>query len=516
MKIFNKKILGAVFLGATIVAANTGCAKISDFNGQNTRTDASAIPLTSGLITSAGSTLASNTMSSTFAGLRASLYAQQISEEQYTEQSTYANPQLDFGGFYAGALEDIQKVINLNTDPATKGTISVISSGSNGNQLGVAKIMKAYRLWTITDRWGDVPVSAALQGAGNLNPSYDKQSEIYPALLTMLKTAMTDFDGGATVKGDLFYSGDAVKWKKLANSLRMLIALRMSKVYPNPSGVAAVEFAAAANDANGSILTNADNFTAKFTGANAVSTNVWYSALNGRKDYDLSLTLADILNNLSDPRRGAYGLPGNPMPYGLTRDLAVAYAGSVNGNISRPFNDKGITTPVVIVPAAYVLLAQAEAAQRGWWTPTVGTAQTLYEAGVAASFAQWGSGSATAYLAGAANFLAGTGGGTNVGFLAAYPSIVGASATTTTSLQRIQLQKYLACFGDGIQAWCEWRRTGVPNLKATAYATNSPKEIPRRFTYGVNEYATNIASVTAAAALLTGGDVMNARMWWDQ
>lgn len=492
-----------------------GCAKVNDFGTQNTRTDASAIPLPSGLITSAQSQYG-GLMTGLASGLRASLYAQQMSEEQYTEQSTYANPQLDFGGAYSGPLMDLQKVINLNTDPATRSTVAVLSSGSNGNQLGVAKILKVFWLWTTTDRWGDIPYSEALQGAQNLTPKYDKQSDIYPAMLNDLRSAIADFDGGATVKGDIFYSGNAGKWKKLANSLRMLIALRMSKVYPNAGEFAATEFVAAATDPAGAIVSNDDNLVATYTGASTIATNVWYNTLNGRQDYDLTLTLTDILTNMSDPRKAAFGTPGAGMPYGLTRDLAIAYAASVGGTLSRPFAVKNPTTPVVILPAAYVLLAQAEAIELGWWTTAPASSKTLYEAGVTASFDQWGVPGAATYLNGPANFNTGAGGGNNIGFLAAFPSIVGADAQTTTPIKRIQLQRYLASFGDGIQAWCEWRRTGVPNLKATAYATNNPAAIPRRYTYGVNEYATNTKSVAEASARLTGGDVMSARMWWDK
>jgi hypothetical protein len=509
----NKNIFAIGLLAMTMLIS---CSKLSDFGDLNTRKDASSVPLTSGLITSAESSVA-GIMSGLTSGLRASMYAQLVAEEQYTEQSTYANPQLDFGGIYTGPLMDLQVVINLNTDAATKSAVTVISSGSNGNQIGIAKILKSYILWTVTDRWGDVPYSKALLGAANLSPSYDKQEDIYKSLLNDLKSGIASFDGGAVVKGDYFYPGttQAAKWKKLANSLRMLISLRMSKVYPAPGGFAATEFAAAANDAAGAIVTNADNFTAVFDGASAASSNVWFNALTGRKDYDISLTTHDILNNLSDARRPKFSTAGSAMPYGLTRDRAIAFGASVNGNIARPFETKANTTPIPIVPAAYVLLAQAEAVQRGWWTST-STAQALYEAGVQASFTQWGAGSATSYLSGPANFVSSTGAGANIGFLAAHPSIVGADAITPTALTRIQLQRFIASYGDGIQAWSEWRRTGIPNLKPTAYATNTPKEIPRRFTYGVSEYSTNTPNANAAAAAITGGDVMNSRVWWDK
>lgn len=512
MKYNYKKTILAVVTGLVLTGLNTGCSKIDDFGSTNTRSDASTIPLTKSLITSAESQIG-GIMTSLAGGLRASLYAQHFAEEQYTEQSTYATPQLDYGTSYSGPLMDLQTIINLNTDAATKGSVAVTSGGSNGNQLAVAKILKAYWIWTLTDRWGDVPASEALKGAGNFSPAYDTQEAIYKSLFATLTEAIGNFDGGNAVVGDFIYSGNQGKWKKLANSLRMLMAINLSKKYPSASDWAANEFKAAFNDANGAITSNTDNFTAKYDGASAIATNVWYNTLNGRKDYDLSLTLADILTNMGDPRRNAFGTTGNPMPYGLTRDLAVAYTNSVSGNISRPFATKNTNTPVVIVPAAYTLLAQAEAVELGW---IGGSGKTYYDAAVTASFAQWGAGSAATYLAGAADYNTGVGGGTNIGFKAGYTSIVGADAKTTTPLQRIYLQKYLASFGDGIQAWSIWRRTGVPNLVPTAFATNTPKAIPIRYTYGINEYATNTANVSAAAGKLSGGDIMSAKFWWLQ
>lgn len=509
---FFKLPLVAVFAGALLLG-NTGCNKIDDFGNTNIRSDASFIPLTSNLLTSAESGLTAAQQTSTLGGLRGELYAQQMAETQYTDVSLYGSPALDFGGTYVGPLMDLQTIININTDPATKGAVTNL--GSNGNQIGVAMILRSFYFWSLTDRWGDIPYTEALQGAANLFPSYDKQEDIYKYLLRDLKAGIASFDGGLAVSGDIFYAGNAAKWKKLANSLRMQIALRMSKVYPNAGQLAATEFADAANDVNGAITTNADNLVQVYSGATALTTNTWYNTLNGRTDYAFSKTFSDILDNMADGRKAIYATPGPAFPYGLQRLDAVAFDQATAGTCARPLAVRNTNTSIVIQPAAYTLLAQAEAVQRGWLTIPGQTAQTLYEAGVAASFAQWGAGSATAYLAGAANFLTGAGGGSNIG-ANAYNSIVGADAVTTTPLQRIQLQRYIASYADGIQAWSEWRRTGVPNLKPTAYATNNPKEIPRRLMYGSNEYGANPVKVAEAASRYTGGDVMNARMWWDK
>lgn len=507
---FIKSIISVSF-GCALIMGNTGCKKLSDFGDINTRTDAASVPVTSYLLSNVEANMG-NLMT---AGINPSLYAQQFVETQYTDQSLYSIPQINFGPTYTGILEDVQSIINLNTDPATRGSLGVTTSGSNGNQLGIARILRAYIYWTVTDRWGDVPYNEALQGSKFLTPKYDKQEDIYKDLLKELKESINNFDGGNIAKGDIFYAGSASKWKKLANSLRMMISLRLSKQFPDPGQYAALEFQAAVSDPAGSIIVNADNLTLTFDGLTALTSNPWNPILANRKDYAFSLTFNDILTNLSDGRRAVFATSGPSFPYGLERSKAVLFDNSVGTNPSRPFAVKTPTTPVVIVPAAYVLLAMAEAVQRGWVTVPGNTAQALYESGVTASFSQWGASGAATYLAGAANFTTGAGGGSNIG-TNSYGSIVGSDALTPTSISRIHLQRYIASFGDGIQAWSSWRRSGVPNLKPTTFATNTPKEIPRRYTYGSGEYANNPANVGAAAARLTGGDIASARIYWDK
>ena len=505
-----KAILSITF-GCVLIMGNSGCKKLSDFGDINTRTDAATVPVTSYLLTNVQSQMGGFMT----AGINPSLYTQMFVETQYTDVSLYQIPQVNFGGIYSGPLQDLQTIIDLNMDGATKGTPAVSTSGSNGNQLAIARILKAYIFWIVTDRWGDVPYSEALKGAKFLTPKYDKQEDIYKDLLKELKESITNFDGGNNAKGDIFYSGNPAKWKKVANTLRMLISLRMSKQFPDPGQFAATEFAAAALDPNGSIITNADNLTQTYDGATAATTNPWFNTLNGRKDYAFSLTFGNILTNLGDNRRASFATPGPAFPYGLIRNDAVTFDNSVGTNPARPFAVKTQTTAVLIIPAAYTLLAMAEAAQRGWVTIPGQSAQNLYEAGVTASFDQWGASGAAAYLAGAANFNSGAGGGSGIG-TNSFGSIVGSDALTPTQLSRIQLQRYIASYGDGIQAWSEWRRTGVPNLKPSVFGSNTPKEIPRRLTYGLGEYANNPASVAAAAARYAGGDIASARVWWDK
>lgn len=505
----------------------TGCNKLENFGSIDTNPYGSTQPVPSALLTNAqygvGGTVGT-------AG-RGTLYSQQISESQYTDASIFSEPKLDFGGSYSGVLMDLQKIINLNTDDATKGAAA--SFGSNNSQIAIAKILQTFVYWNLTDRYGDIPYSQALLGAGNLTPAYDKQSDIYPKLLTTLKDAITMLNGAVPVKGDKFYSGNEAQWKKLANTLRMLIALRMTKV---DATAAQAGFTAAFNDANGYIAANADNLVLPYPGDGTYN-NPWFGLYDGRTDYGLSKTIGDILNNMSDKRRDSYGTAGPLLPYGLTRDQAVAWTNAGNSGYSRVLAESFRTksSPVVIISAATSLLAVAEGYERGWIAGGSAAAKTAYDAGVTQSFLQWGrtAAEANAVLTGAGSYTSGAGGGTGVGLWSTsaspYNSVPGQSAATTTGLQRIALQRYLAAFPDGTMAWSEWRRqcatgtpspataaAGIPSLVSTIYAANSGVGIPRRYVYGPTEYSTNNAAVAAAVARLTGGDVMQARIWWDK
>ncbi len=511
-------------LAAGLVLVGTGCKKLQDFGDTNTNPLGTTQPITAALLTNAQVGLGGVVAGTGTGGVRGGLYVQYFAETQYTDASLYQEPQLEFGAFYNTSMMDLQQIIVRNSDPATAGAAS--ASGSNQSQIAIARILKAYYFWNLTDKWGDIPYFQALQGTAILEPAYDRQEDIYKDILEELAEAIAQFDGGATVRGDVMYAGNEAKWKKLANSMRMQMAMRLSKVYPNAGDYAATQFALAVNDPNGYISTNADNFTIPWPGG-AAYRHPWYDIYDGRSDYALSKTLADILAGLNDNRRSAFGAAGTPFPYGLTRADATgssapaptAYA-KVLGNTYRAEN-----APFVVLNAASTLLAHAEAVQRGWVS---GDAKALYDAAISASFDQWGVSGAATVINGAGNYNSGAGGGNNIGSNS-FNSVTGQHAITTNPIERIFLQRYLAHYPDGNQGWAEWRRScapgepnprtepaGMPHLAPTAYATNSGQGIPRRYVYGTNEYSTNPTNVNAAVDLLPGGDVMFERVWWDR
>lgn len=468
-------------LGLTGLISLGGCDKIKDFGDTNRNPAATTEPILSALLTNAEASIGGYA-----AQTRGGLYAQLFSETQYTDASLYSLPQLDFGGEYSGVLYDLQNIININ---------------SSNNMTQVARILKSYIFWTITDRWGDVPYSEALKG-GRTAPKYDTQETIYKGIIAELTSAVGSFDNTSVIQGDVINNGNVAKWKKVANSIRMLASLRLSKRYPGPTDYAATQFKAALADAAGHIATNADNWVINWPGG-AAFRNPWYNTYDGRKDFAESKTMTDMLASMSDARAQVFGganeTPGNAtpstlgFPYGVKRATAEAFS-AANPTWARILRGdyREQNDPQVVISAASVLLARAEAADRGWTTENT---SDLYKAGITASFEQWG------LPAPPATYFTGT----NVALGAA-----------GTNLKQIATQQWIAYYPDGLQAWSNWRRTGFPVLTPAPDAVNATKQIPRRYTYSPNQYSSNGTNLQEAVSRLPGGDTQDARVWWDQ
>ena len=485
MKTKINKYFLMVSLG-TALLTTSGCFKhLGDYGTTNNNPNATTAPITSALLTNALNGL--NTGVWDQGGFRTTngIYAQFFAETQYTDISRYARTTTNFDGFYSGVIYDLQNIINYNADPATASAAA--SFGSNKNQIAIARILKAFYFWQITDTWGDIPYTQALKGKGDI--AYDTQDIIYKDLLKELKEAASQFDAGLTVQGDILYSGNTAKWKKFANSIRLLIALRMSKA---DAATGKAEFVSALTDAGGIIDAAADN--AALTPPGGIYQNTFYNyyVVVQRKDYAVAKTVTDALSAVSDERINAFGSSNVGFPFGLTRADAVTFA-NANVNYARilePTRRKE-TSSTILIAAEEVKLARAEAAALGWTTEN---AVTLYADGIQTSWTRWGVYDATKF----ATYMA-------------QPAI----ALGTNTIAKIALQEWLAFYPDGTQGFASWRRTGVPALAPAPGLT----AIPRRTSYGSNEPQLNPTNYTAAAARYTdatGPDSQFGKVWWDK
>lgn len=415
------------------------------------------------------------------------LWTQYIAQITYNLSSRYNWANFDFNFWYADALINLEKVIQMNTDEATRERARI--SGSNNNQIAVARILKSFYFHFLTDRWGPLPYSEALKGRADFKPAYDSQEDIYRGIFKELREAVDQIDEGPPVQGDFMLNGNMDMWRKFANSIRMIAALRLSKVAPD---LARTEFVDAMNA--GGLTSVEENISYPFL-ADANNENPWYTRFRTQQLEGLSNTLVDKLLQLNDPRLHSYGDPSvlsgehHGMPYGIdnpTEDPA---------DISWPHSQyvRGQDTPLPLVTYAQLLFGMAEAAQLGW---IGGDAAEYYYEGIKASLKQWFVNDPEVYQ----RYIA-------------QPAVAWNSADP---LPLIGEQKWIALFPQGYESWAEWRRTGYPHLDPAPAALNTSGQIPRRQAYPITERDLNNENWQHAVDTWLGGeDGLDSRLWWD-
>lgn len=413
-------------------------------------------------------------------------YVQQVTQKQYTESSRYQTINFSFNGTYSGALANLQEIINLNTDPETAP--NQLQSGPNDQQIAVAKVLQAYYYWITTDAWGPIPYSQALQGRANFKPAYDTQEAVYTGLFSSLTDAANALDAAETIGGDVLYDGDLEKWKKWANSMRMIMAMRISAVNP---GKAQTEFTAAMNA--GAFASNDDN--AVYTHLDDQNNdNDWEDRFETRRDWAIAEPLANYLLEHNDPRVNMYADPALAtgtvvgMPYGLTN------AGDVAQNDVSFYGSqlRQQTTPTFVTTYAEVLFTMAEAASKGWIN---GDAAQMYNDAIKASWEQWGVFDQASYDA--------------------YITQGDVNWTSDDAIKLIAMQKWVHLYSNGFQAWASWRRMGYPILTPAPEPLNDSGKIPVRYGYPTTERDLNGSNWQAAVEMLGGEDNNEVRVWWD-
>jgi hypothetical protein len=429
-----------------------------------------------------------------------SLWAQQIGMDRFTDEDRYSmrpgNIDSWWSGFYSGGLEDFATILQ-QADPTTAPEL-----------VAPALVMKSFTFGIMTDIWGDIPYSEANQGATAFTPKYDTQQAVYTGLFADLTTAndLLGSGGGESYgSADLIYDGDATKWQKFANSLRLRYALRLTKVDP-----ATAQAQATAAITAGVFTSNDDNALLRWPGDGTNDSPI-YNTFRTRDDQHMSKTLVDTLKHLYisidgatndttfDPRLAVYAdpvvskLPDDTVyegtPNGLKDADAIAIGLSNTSRIGTAYRQRD--TPSILMTYAEVLFDEAEAAARGW---TAGDPAALYNAGIRASMQYNGIDDAVTDL---------------------YIASPRVAYNPATGLAQIALQKWIALFGEGSEAYAEYRRTGVPNLQPGPAVITSPKIVARRLTYSLAEQSFNNANLQAAIDA-QGGASLNDRVWWDK
>uniref|UniRef100_UPI0023F48C61 SusD/RagB family nutrient-binding outer membrane lipoprotein n=1 Tax=Hallella bergensis TaxID=242750 RepID=UPI0023F48C61 len=149
------------------------------------------------------------------------LLAHQIGKTNYNEiaQYSFGTAEYLWNSLY-------QNLVNIDD------MINMAKKQEQPSAEAIGYILKAFCSSQLTDHWGNVPYSEAMQGSKNVYPKYDEQQDIYTGEEGIIRLLQRADDLLATSKdqlpSDIIYEGNRMKWRKLANSLRLRYLIRIS------------------------------------------------------------------------------------------------------------------------------------------------------------------------------------------------------------------------------------------------------------------------------------------------
>lgn len=470
----------------------------------------------------------------------------------YTYNPGYTDAAWDWLASYFGDLDNYKKLTAEGGD------------FENRYAYAVGQIISGLYYQKYSDIFGQIPYTEV----GNvdiLSPKFDDQATIYQGIISELNAAMATI-GDATATGvgiedlganDIYCGGDLQQWKRLANTLKLRMALRAHGASGASFAETAITEALSAPLLETDVLMQKDNIISQW--ASAAYGDVWHNFGAG-SNWKVSKPLVDYLQNHNDPRLAAYAQPINggevtwerpaeaDNPDGfehfdkrvdfivdvleqsganptVTREgdkvtvsvEAGAYVGQpvrLNGFIKQYVQDEFFSNPgeeivrakggekipsEIVFTSAESYFLQAEAAVKGLGS---GDAQALYEMGISQSMRMWGvsDGQIATYLDNA--------------------TIADLSGTTDEQLEKIAVQRWIASYTDGFEAWAVVRDMGYPSELSAGVSDPdifAPGDIngayPMRMQYG-NAVKSENGDNYQAAVSAQGPDKQDVALWW--
>ncbi|MEQ6166600.1 MULTISPECIES: SusD/RagB family nutrient-binding outer membrane lipoprotein [unclassified Ekhidna] len=348
---------------------------------------------------------------------------------------------------------------------------------NSNHTLGMAQIMIAHGIGSLTDCFGDVPYTDAFGALdGNFQPGYDTQESIYATIQDLLDSGIALLEGPAGSgpalgNEDLIYGGDTDSWVAAAYSLKAKYYLRLSKRSATAYSDAETALANAISSSGG-------DFQLSFGTAPNESNPAYQFSRDRGGNIEIDDYFFGLLNGLNDPRRGALLVEDETTPSGYTITL----------NSQTYYTT--IDAPVVMTSYAEMKFIEAEIELME--NADIPAAEAALAEAIAASVTKIAGSNDAAYVA------------TN--------SALAGLADDAERLEQIITQKYIAMYSNGLEPWTDYRRTGYPDLTPVANGNNSFNlngEIPRRLSYPDTEIQLNNANVP-----IKDGNLQTP-LWWD-
>lgn len=434
------------------------------------------------------------------------------------------------------------------------------SNPVHNNVVQMARIWKAYAMLRLTNCMGDVPYSEAANDIDQ--PKYDTQKDIYYTIFEELKDAVSKLDESAANNVgsyDLIYGGDATKWKKFANSIRLRMAVRISDVdaaKAKTEAAAAISADVFSSDADAAFLTQGeDKFaqnpiyyhkgssvlhmsTAYKRLVEGIGGQAWPTAADREANKNITEVILTAKNApaVVDPRAPIHFEPAGIIESPATPSMNGNWDGTDPGHVASgvgaamdngqfvsdfskigPWYYETIDRKYPLFKYSELCFLKAIAIQLGL---TSGDAKTEYEAGVRSSMTELGVPESKI-----ANYLASTS-PNYYGTTAKYDDVTG---TNNTPMDKILTQKYIAQFQEcSFETWADHRQFHKPtlmpfanvsssvfNMNPSDQANNTPNAYIKRIYYPSSEYTVNEANVKEAEKRMGGSNSIQNNLWWD-
>ncbi|MDL2214928.1 SusD/RagB family nutrient-binding outer membrane lipoprotein [Dysgonomonas sp. OttesenSCG-928-M03] len=398
------------------------------------------------------------------------------------------------------------------------------------NSEAIARIWRVYMLSTFSDFFGPVPFS---EDPTEENPDYMSVEDLHTIFFKDLEHSVDLFVPGPTMvtSEDFIFGGNILKWQKFANTLRFMLAIKISEVDQTK---AIAEMKKSLSHPAGLISNPDDDVLGRWY--DSWQNGPAYGGLTWNK-YPMTSTMEKMITGIGgiqytgtatgikpshvDPRGQLWYDPSNQGSNFQGANVApISY--DVNtiswiSNLIKADNRR----PLDQLTYTEICFFLAEAVHRGFVTAgeAGGDDKSWYEAGVRASFSRWGvSAYVDEYLASTAQNKWGTS--------ANYDDTNG-NGNGNTKLEKIVTQRYLGLFTDlSYHAWNDKRRLNLPAMDIPEYQNTSIGNWPKdgniknplnyfqRGFYPQDEKMNNVEKYNAGVAKLGGEDNVTTPLWW--
>lgn len=383
---------------------------------------------------------------------------------------------------YSGGLKDLEEVINI-------GTVN-----EQWHYVGIAKLMKAYTFSLMVDMWNDIPYSETFKSDIE-NPAFDSGADIYANLELLINEAIADLDKTSTLSpdaDDVIYKGNIENWKRMGNTLLLKMYNQTRLVDNSVAGKIQTLL-----NQNNLINNNSQDFQLVFgnTASPENRMQLFVDDYVNRLDNRISTYFYNYLNNNNDPR----------IPYYFYNQKAGVFKGRAAGNPDglSTFEDQDTRTFHGVYPAG----GKYDDGSGGKTTGDMGLqgagtyrmityAMRLYiEAEVALTLGVTTSTPVVDIFEEAIRESM-----KKVNDVGAGPGISESQINTYVNnkvnqfnaannegkLKLVMMEKYVHLFGNGMEQYNDWRRTGYPDDLTLVVETNV---ILNRFPYPPNANA---------------------------